>query len=73
MNIVFDTRPIAEIADVEVEAYIVRLCRAAPRFKKGAEILADARKAFDGIEEKRLKACAAAAANKLIAQGGYAR
>lgn len=31
------------------------------------------RMAFAGIDEVRLKSCVAAAASKLIAQGGYAR
>jgi hypothetical protein len=34
-------------------------------------ILEEARLAFDGIDEDRLKACAATAATKLMRQGGY--
>ena len=73
MNFVLDQRPPEHLDDVEVVAYIVRLCRSAPPFTKGAKILADARMAFAGIDEVRLKSCAATAASKLIAQGSYTR
>lgn len=71
MNYAFDTRQPEQVDDLEVVAYIVRLCRAAPPFTKGAKILADARIAFAGIDETRLKSCAETAVTKLIEQGGY--
>jgi len=62
-----------DVTDVEIEAYVVQLCRAAEQGAKAAAILAEVSSAFPHVEDERIKRCAASAANRLLEQGEYIR
>jgi hypothetical protein len=62
-----------DVDDIEIVAYIVRLCRAAAPMTRGHDILLQAGEAYPQIDGARLKSCAAIAAEKLMRQGDYRR
>ena len=68
LNVVLDQRPVTEVDDLEIEAHVIRLCRAAPRGTRAAAILKGTQEAFPGIDNERLRRCAASAADRLMAQ-----
>lgn len=68
MNVVLDTRPSAEVSDVEIVAHVVRLCRAARPGVQAKEVFSQVEADFPDAPASRLRACIADAAQRLMKQ-----